>query len=161
FVDDVAAGSGPSFDYAPTATAQVGVHVIRVEVSDNNASGGRAVQEWTALVFAADADGDGWTANVDCMDNNPAVNPGMTEVGGTGTAAAGAPATPDYGQLDLVVTQVDTSGLTTNVQTLEATGTVAVTVANRGASTLLGSVGSVDVLLFEDRNADGVFQGGV
>lgn len=159
FVDNQAAGNGPSFAYAPTGSQKIGVHVVRVDVADNHPSGGRAVHEWTVTVHEADADGDGWTANIDFLDNNPAVNPGMTEVVGNGLDDDCNPSTPDYGVLDLVITQVGTAGLTTNVQTLEATGTVAVTVTNRGTSPLVGTVvGPVKVLLFEDRNADGKFQ---
>jgi hypothetical protein len=128
FVDDSAAGSGPSFTYAPAATAEIGMHTVRVEVSDNNPSGGRAVQEWTVAVFPPG------------FDNPP----------------------PPPPQLDLIVSQVDTSGLTTNPQTLEATGTVVVTVANQGTDALVASRdGPVTVQLFEDRNANGVFDPGV
>jgi hypothetical protein len=128
FVDGAAAGSGPSFTYAPAAATEIGVHTVRVEVSDNNPSGGRTVQEWTVAVFPVGA------------DNPP----------------------PPPPQLDLVVSQVDASGLTTNPQTLEATGTVVVTVVNRGTDALLNSRdGPVAVQLFEDRNADGVFEAGV
>src|SRR5262249_47833014 len=128
FVDNQPVGSGPTFAYAPSQASKIGLHVVRVEVSDNQASGGRAVSEWMVGVRLQGA------------DNPP----------------------PPAPRLDLAVTQGDTTGLTTNPQTLEATGTVAVTVANRGADALLASRdGPVAVQLFEDRNADGVFHAGV
>jgi PKD repeat protein len=74
----VGAGLG-SFLYAP-APGDVGVHTLRVEVSDGTAAGGTVTHEWSVSVLTADADGDGWHSNVDCNDGNPAVHPGQLEI---------------------------------------------------------------------------------
>ena len=53
----------------------VGFHLIQANITDNNPLGGTITKNWFLAVLAPDADGDGWTANVDCDDNNVNVNP--------------------------------------------------------------------------------------
>ena len=53
---------------------------------------------------------------------------------------------------DLVVPEVDTSGVTVDPQTLRTTGTVTATVRNAGD---LDTSGGFEVTFFDDRDADG------
>ncbi|MBD5784737.1 PKD domain-containing protein [Cellulosimicrobium terreum] len=117
-LDGQPAGTGATFLYTPTS-ADPAAHDLRVVVSDGTS---RRSAGWTLLVTHPDADGDGWTANVDCADDDAAVHPGATEVPGNdvdddcdpGTRDAGPPeagfdASPQPGILDEPVTLTDTS----------------------------------------------------
>lgn len=68
-VDNRSVATGPHFDFAPDAKG-AGIRTIVAEVRS-----GAAVQQvnWTLLVLAADSDGDGWRANVDCDDQVPSL----------------------------------------------------------------------------------------
>ena len=59
------------------------------------------------------------------------------------------------GQPDLVVTHVDTAGVSTEAQTLALTGSIGATIRNQGEAPAMGPFA---VTFFEDRNGDGAFQ---
>jgi hypothetical protein len=59
-----------------------------------------------------DADGDGFPADRDCDDLNPAVNPGMTEVPGNGLDDDCNPATPDVVTVEQLACTVTTDKVT-------------------------------------------------
>jgi hypothetical protein len=85
-------GSSSSYDYTPTLS-QTGLRYLDAVLDDP--TGRKLVTEWPVVVAANDADGDGWTANVDCDDRVAAVNPGQQEVVGDGLDNDCNPATPD------------------------------------------------------------------
>ena len=60
--------------------------------------------------------------------------------------------------VDIKFVSVNTSGMTTNSQTLEVSGTVAVKIRNQGSRPFNGDIGT---LLFEDRNGNGIFDSNV
>lgn len=57
---------------------------------------------------------------------------------------------------DLVVDRIDTGGLITDLQTIDVTGTVTISIANRG---LVSVLGPVELKVFYDANADGLSNG--
>lgn len=95
-VDLEEAATGRSFAFTPDAD-DIGVHLLRAEVSDGLPAGGATTRDWTVSVLAPDADGDGWRANVDCDDADGGVNPGQHEVVGNGKDDDCDPATGDAG----------------------------------------------------------------
>lgn len=60
----------------------LGGHTFEVRAVDaaGNVDASPAQRTWTVVIL--DADGDGWPSNLDCKDENPAVNPGMPEIPG-------------------------------------------------------------------------------
>jgi tetratricopeptide (TPR) repeat protein len=74
-LDNAVIATGSGFSYQPTSLGEAGMHVVRVQVTDDNPNGGTAMLIWGVAVLAADADGDGWRANMDCNDGNAAINP--------------------------------------------------------------------------------------
>jgi hypothetical protein len=78
-LDDSEVARGPRFDYRPSA-GDAGTHVLRARVSDGTSAGGSAVNTWVPVVLAADGDGDGYRANAECNDADPAVNPGALDI---------------------------------------------------------------------------------
>lgn len=52
FVDDVLKQTGPNFNYQPTLQSEIGTPLIRVEVNDNQPTGGLVSKTWGVAVFA-------------------------------------------------------------------------------------------------------------
>lgn len=91
-VDGVAAATGTS--HTVTATADSPRQVVAVST---DSSGDFATTRWVVAPMQADADGDGWHANVDCDDTSATVHPGAAEIGGNGIDDDCDPATSDAG----------------------------------------------------------------
>ncbi|MFN8537282.1 MAG: fibronectin type III domain-containing protein [Thermomicrobiales bacterium] len=70
--DGTQVGTGTSYFYFATAGG-AGPHLLEAVITDSDPLGGEVHQRWIVNVLAADNDGDGWRANVDCNDNNPQV----------------------------------------------------------------------------------------
>lgn len=96
-VDGVAAAAGLAFDWTPAA-GNVGLHRITATASDGLPTGGSRTVSFTAVALLPDADADKWTANTDCDDTDPAVNPGQAEVPFNGVDDDCSPFTPDAGE---------------------------------------------------------------
>ncbi|MEF8979215.1 MAG: PKD domain-containing protein [Haloarculaceae archaeon] len=79
FVDGTRVGTEESFEYTPS-DADVGLHIVSAVVSDADPRGEPAGTSWVVRVLAPDVDGDGWRATADCDDEEPAVNPGQSEI---------------------------------------------------------------------------------
>ena len=95
-VDGVSVATGNTFTLSP-GSADRGLRVIDATATDASPLGGSVRQRWSALVFFPDADGDGFTSDVDCDDADPGVNPGQIEVVGDGKDNDCDVATPDSG----------------------------------------------------------------
>src|SRR5690606_7488368 len=91
-VDGVAAATGTS--HTVTATADSPRQVVAVSTDP---SGDFATTRWVVVPMQADADGDGWHANVDCDDTSATVHPGAAEIGGNELDDDCDPATSDAG----------------------------------------------------------------
>ncbi|MBI4847458.1 MAG: PKD domain-containing protein [Nitrospirae bacterium] len=109
YLDGVPVATGDTFPYSPANSAEIGLRIVRVVVSDGTALGGSVGMEWSVAVMAQDLDGDGWNANVDCNELDPTVNPGVTEVTGNGKDDDCNPVTPD------VLQDADGDGYTNDV----------------------------------------------
>ncbi|WP_454042299.1 PKD domain-containing protein [Cellulosimicrobium sp. Marseille-Q8652] len=92
-LDGQPAGTGGTFTVTAT-TADPAARDVRVTVSDGVS---RRTAHWSVLVTHPDADGDGWTANADCADDDAAVHPGTPEVPGNGLDDDCDPGTRDSG----------------------------------------------------------------
>ncbi len=102
---DRASATGASHTVTPTA-ADLGSHTLTATVSDGTATGGATTHSWRINVIAADADGDGWSGNVDCDDSRADVHPGATELAGNEVdddCDAGTPDIPPGGAEGRVV----------------------------------------------------------
>ncbi len=76
FVDDVLKQTGPNFNYQPTLQSEIGTPLIRVEVNDNQPTGGIVSKTWGVAVFApAQIDG---TVMKTCTPNTQ-TEPGSIE----------------------------------------------------------------------------------
>ena len=93
-VDGAARGSGSAFIYTPSST-DLGMHIVEAVVANADPLGGGARHSWAVQVLLADADGDGWRANVDCNDADALVNPAAAELVGNGKDDDCNPATTD------------------------------------------------------------------
>lgn len=88
------AGTGSSYTWT-AAEAEVGAHLLTALVADDSPLGGTTRVEWQVDVLYPDQDGDGWRANLDCRDDDDAVNPGQPEIPGNGKDDDCNPATSD------------------------------------------------------------------
>ncbi|MCU7860671.1 MAG: carboxypeptidase regulatory-like domain-containing protein [Candidatus Thiodiazotropha sp. (ex Lucinoma kastoroae)] len=64
----------------------------------------------------------------------------------------------EYPRPDLIVSEIDTGGIATNLQTLSIAGSVSVEITNSGRA---AAVDAAVVTLYEDSNANGVFESGI
>ena len=92
YLDGESMADGATFEAGPFTASDVGLHHLRAVVT----SGGDTLNhDWLPVVLAADADDDGWRANVDCNDAAAAVHPGASEVPGNGRDDDCDPTTSD------------------------------------------------------------------
>jgi len=89
-----------------------------------------------ALATTVDGDGDGYTADVDCNDANPTVNPGMAEIANNGLDDDCNRATPDSPGGDPYVAWV-TASVDFGVVTLGATAAASAVVESTGSAELV------------------------
>jgi uncharacterized repeat protein (TIGR01451 family) len=94
-LDGVTVGNGPGYTFTATPDRPENAFGLQVRVSDGDGNTRRI--SWIVTVAHPDADGDGWTSNVDCDDADPAVNPDATEEPGNGKDDDCDDTTPDSG----------------------------------------------------------------
>jgi Ca2+-binding RTX toxin-like protein len=81
FLDNVLQSSNTnSILYQPTSNNDIGIHLISVKITDQSLGQNEIVKNWNIIVTQKDNDSDGWNSNLDCDDEDPAVNPGATEI---------------------------------------------------------------------------------
>ena len=95
-LDGRVAAVGDAFTYTPTS-AELGQRMLRAVVNDSSPLSGATELPVVVSVLMPDADGDGWRADLDCADSDPAVNPGRDEVIGNEKDDDCDSATPDTG----------------------------------------------------------------
>ncbi len=93
-IDGAKAATGDAFTLRSSPAAP-GIHTVVARASDSRPDGGEASHVWLVSVVRPDADVDGWRANVDCDDNDAAVNPDADEVANNGKDDDCDPATDD------------------------------------------------------------------
>ncbi|MDR1393663.1 MAG: PKD domain-containing protein, partial [Bifidobacteriaceae bacterium] len=95
----VAPGTPPAVSEGGTLTVQgdASRRTRGVSAQATDPAGNMATARWTVLSFDPDDDGDGWTNPVDCVPDNPNINPGKAEVPGNGLDDDCDPSTPDAG----------------------------------------------------------------
>ncbi|MCM3659930.1 PKD domain-containing protein [Georgenia satyanarayanai] len=89
--DTVATGTSHTFSPGTEETPR------RVAAHSTDPSGAARTTQWTLVPVHPDVDADGWHANVDCADDDPAVHPGAAEVPGNGVDDDCDPGTEDTG----------------------------------------------------------------
>ncbi|GEM_PF-1790686 len=94
-VDGTPVGTGTTYDHVPAAAPDATIANVRAVVT--TAEGATRALRWRVLAVHPDADGDGWTANVDCDDADASARPDGVEVPGNGRDDDCDPATPDVG----------------------------------------------------------------
>ena len=78
-IDGKPISTGNSFDYSPIA-GDIGTHIVTATVKDTQQFWNEDSKSWIIAVFSFDIDNDQWNANVDCNDDNSAINPGAREI---------------------------------------------------------------------------------
>jgi hypothetical protein len=81
FLDNILQSSGTdSILYQPSSNNDIGIHQITVKITDQSLERNEVITDWIVIVTQKDNDNDAWNSNLDCDDEDPAVNPGATEI---------------------------------------------------------------------------------